>query len=121
TPDGVEIVLGLAERSDVVVQNFRPGVVERLGIDFDTVAARNPDVIYGSVSGFGPAFSGKEGRRDRLGDRVGGGLVGDQGADKVGKATISSPTRTSATRASSPATATRPPRRRPQSWPASLR
>ena len=53
TPDGVEIVLSLAERSDVVVQNFRPGVVERLGIDFDTVAARNPDVIYGSVSGFG--------------------------------------------------------------------
>ena len=33
----------------------------------------------------GPAFSSKEGRRDRLGDRVGGGLVGDQGADKVGK------------------------------------
>ena len=33
----------------------------------------------------GPAFSSKEGRRDRLGDRVGGGLVGDQGADKVGE------------------------------------
>ena len=53
TDDGVEILLELAERSDVVLQNFRPGVVERLGIDYAAVSARNPDVIYGSVSGFG--------------------------------------------------------------------
>ena len=73
SPDGVEIVLSLAERSDVVVQNFRPGVVERLGIDFDTVAARNPDVIYGSVSGFGP--DGPYSQRAVL-DPVVQGLVG---------------------------------------------
>ena len=73
TPDGVEIVLSLAERSDVVVQNFRPGVVERLGIDFDTVAARNPDVIYGSVSGFGA--DGPYSQRAVL-DPVVQGLVG---------------------------------------------
>lgn len=73
TPDGVEIVLGLAERSDVVVQNFRPGVVERLGVDFDTVAVRNPDVIYGSVSGFGT--DGPYSQRAVL-DPVVQGLVG---------------------------------------------
>lgn len=53
TPAGVELVLELASRADVVVQNFRPGVVERLGIDYDAVRSRNPDVIYASVSGFG--------------------------------------------------------------------
>ena len=53
TDDGVEIVLELATGSDVVLQNFRPGVVERLGIDYDTVRARNADVVYASVSGFG--------------------------------------------------------------------
>ena len=50
---GAELVLDLAERADVVVQNFRPGVVERLGIDYEAVCARNPEVIYASVTGFG--------------------------------------------------------------------
>lgn len=53
TDAGVEILLELADDSDVVLQNFRPGVVERLGIDYATISARNPEVIYGSVSGFG--------------------------------------------------------------------
>ena len=53
TAAGVELVLDLAARADVVVQNFRPGVVERLGIDYAAARARNPDVIYASVSGFG--------------------------------------------------------------------
>lgn len=53
TGAGADLVLDLAARTDVVVQNFRPGVVERLGIDYGAVRARNPDVIYASVSGFG--------------------------------------------------------------------
>ena len=58
---GREIVLELAGDSDVVVQNFRPGVVERLGIDYETVNALNNDVVYCSVSGFGPTgpYSGR--------------------------------------------------------------
>src|SRR5262245_24469757 len=52
-PAAARIVLRLAERSDVVVQNFRPGVIERLGFDYETIRRINPDVVYLSVSGFG--------------------------------------------------------------------
>jgi crotonobetainyl-CoA:carnitine CoA-transferase CaiB-like acyl-CoA transferase len=54
TDDGRQIVLDLCRDADVVVQNFRPGAVERLGIGYADVAAINPDVIYVSISGFGP-------------------------------------------------------------------
>src|SRR5262245_62370691 len=50
-PEGRAIFLDLARDADVVVQNFRPGVVERLGIGFDDVRAVNPKVIYTSLSG----------------------------------------------------------------------
>lgn len=53
TAVGLDLVLELASRADVVVQNFRPGVVERLGLDYAAMQARNPDIIYASVSGFG--------------------------------------------------------------------
>jgi len=53
-PEGREILLQLAEKADVIVQNFRPGVVERLRIDNAAVRGRNPEVIYVSLSGFGP-------------------------------------------------------------------
>jgi formyl-CoA transferase len=43
----------LVESADVVVENFRPGVTKRLGVDYDTLAAINPRLIYASVSGFG--------------------------------------------------------------------
>ena len=52
-PSGVELALDLAERCDVVVENFRPGVADRLGIGFEQVRARRPDVVYCSVSGYG--------------------------------------------------------------------
>ena len=51
--EGREIFLRLAERSDVVLEGFRPGVVTRLGVDWDAVRARNPGAIYCSLSGFG--------------------------------------------------------------------
>jgi len=51
--EGRDIVLELARRADVVVQNFRPGVVDRLGIGYEAVAAINPDVVYCSISGYG--------------------------------------------------------------------
>jgi crotonobetainyl-CoA:carnitine CoA-transferase CaiB-like acyl-CoA transferase len=53
TADGREVFLRLAARADVVVENFRPGVKHRLGIDPDAVWAVNPRVVYASISGFG--------------------------------------------------------------------
>ena len=54
TDAGRAIVLELMAGADVVVQNFRPGVVERLGLGYDDVRAVNPAVVYVSVSGYGP-------------------------------------------------------------------
>ncbi len=53
TPEGRDIVLQLAETADIFLQSFRPGVVERLGIDYETVSQRNPRIVYCSLSGFG--------------------------------------------------------------------
>ncbi len=52
-PRAVEILRALARGADVVVQNFRPGVVERLGVDYASLRKVQPDLIYVSVSGFG--------------------------------------------------------------------
>jgi crotonobetainyl-CoA:carnitine CoA-transferase CaiB-like acyl-CoA transferase len=51
--EGREVLLRLAEQADVVVENMRPGVTKRLGVDFDSVRKRNPRIVYGSISGFG--------------------------------------------------------------------
>ena len=53
TPEGAEILLALAEHADVLVENYRPGVMARLGLDADTMRARNPRLIYASISGYG--------------------------------------------------------------------
>ncbi|MDR7551330.1 MAG: CoA transferase [Armatimonadota bacterium] len=53
-PQGREAVLRLAERSDVFVQSWTPGTVERLGLGYEVVRERNPGIIYASASGFGP-------------------------------------------------------------------
>ena len=53
TDEGREIVQELARSADVIVESFRPGVAERFGIDYDSVRAENPSVVYTSVTGFG--------------------------------------------------------------------
>lgn len=53
TPEGVSIVKELSQRCDVVIQNMRPGVVERLGIGWEDLSAGRDDLIYISLSGFG--------------------------------------------------------------------
>ncbi len=53
TPAGLEIFMRLVRTADVVVENFRPDVKKRLGIDYDSLAAVNPRIILGSISGFG--------------------------------------------------------------------
>ena len=52
-PQAVEIFLQLVKDSDVVVENFTPGVIGRLGLDYETVQAVNPGIVYCSISGFG--------------------------------------------------------------------
>jgi crotonobetainyl-CoA:carnitine CoA-transferase CaiB-like acyl-CoA transferase len=51
--EGREILMRLAERTDVLVENMRPGVTRRLGVDYEAVRKRNPHIVYGSISGFG--------------------------------------------------------------------
>src|ERR1700733_4021376 len=51
--EGREILMRLAEQADVVVENMRPGVTRRLGVDYESVRQRNPAIVYGSISGFG--------------------------------------------------------------------
>jgi len=53
-PEGQAVAQRLAGDADVVVENFRPGVAQRLGIDYATLAARNPKLVYLAISGFGP-------------------------------------------------------------------
>src|SRR3989449_7595781 len=52
-PEAARLVFELARRADVVVENFLPGVAERLGLGYQAVSAANPSVIYASVTGFG--------------------------------------------------------------------
>jgi crotonobetainyl-CoA:carnitine CoA-transferase CaiB-like acyl-CoA transferase len=53
TPEGRNLLLDIARDADVVIQNYRPGVVERLGIGYDDISKVNPKVVYMSLSGFG--------------------------------------------------------------------
>ncbi|MEL0099300.1 MAG: CoA transferase, partial [Opitutae bacterium] len=53
SPDGREAAFRLASMADVVIENYRPDVTKRLGIDYAAVAAVNPSVVYASVTGFG--------------------------------------------------------------------
>ena len=51
--DGRDALLGLAARSDILIENFRPGVMARLGVGPDVLTARNPRLVYCAVTGFG--------------------------------------------------------------------
>ncbi|HLZ69070.1 MAG TPA: CaiB/BaiF CoA-transferase family protein [Dehalococcoidia bacterium] len=52
-PEALAAFYRLADRADVVIEGYRPGVVKRLGVDFETLAARNPRLVYCSISGYG--------------------------------------------------------------------
>ena len=66
-PKSIEIIKRLAKNADVVMENFRPGVMDRLGIGYEALSAVNPKLIYCALSGFGqsgpekntPAYDGK--------------------------------------------------------------
>ncbi|CAB4577684.1 MAG: CoA transferase [Actinobacteria bacterium] len=89
TPEGVELLLGLAERCDVLVENFRPGVADRMGIGYEAIAARNPRIVYASISGYGqtgpwvgrrayaPVVGAESGATKLSGDARGGQYAND--------------------------------------------
>ena len=52
-PEGLEVFRRLVEKADVVVENFRPDVKSKLGVDYESVRKINPRIVYGSISGFG--------------------------------------------------------------------
>jgi crotonobetainyl-CoA:carnitine CoA-transferase CaiB-like acyl-CoA transferase len=72
-PRGVEVLVRLVKKADILVENFRPDVKHKLKIDYETLAAHNPRLIYASISGFG-----QDGPyRDRAGfDQVAQGMGG---------------------------------------------
>jgi len=53
SPEGLAVLKRLAEKADVLVENYRPGVKHRLGIDYETLRKINPRLVYASISGFG--------------------------------------------------------------------
>jgi CoA:oxalate CoA-transferase len=63
-PAGAELAKALADRADVLIENFRPGVLDRLGLGYQTLATANPGLVLLSVSGFGS--SGQDARRRAL-------------------------------------------------------
>jgi formyl-CoA transferase len=72
-PRGVEVLKRLVSRADVLVENYRPDVKHRLGIDYETLSALNPRLVYGSISGFGQTGP----YRDRPGyDQIAQGMGG---------------------------------------------
>ena len=66
TPEGLEIFFKLAKKADVVIEGFRPGVVQRLGVDYAAVQQCNPGIIYCSISGYGQTGP----LRDRVGHDI---------------------------------------------------
>lgn len=53
SPKGLEVFFRLVEKADVILEGFRPGVVARLGVDYQAIRQKNPRIIYCSISGFG--------------------------------------------------------------------
>ena len=82
-PRGAAIVCRLVDNADVVMENFRPQVTKRLGLDYETLSARHPRLVYGSISGFGQDGPlGNRGAVDQIIQGMSGlmSLTGEPGA-----------------------------------------
>lgn len=92
TAEGVAAARELARRADVVVENFRPGVMARLGLDYDTLHVQNARLVYCSISGFGSGPGAAMPGYDLLVQAMGGlmSMTGDPDGEpsKVGVAVV---------------------------------
>ncbi|MEM0989374.1 MAG: CoA transferase [Pseudomonadota bacterium] len=90
-PDGLAVFMKLVETADVVVENFRPDVKNRLGVNYDSLAAVNPRIILASISGFGQTgpYSGRPGF-DQIAQGM-GGLMSITGAPGQGPMRVGIP------------------------------
>ena len=52
-PDGVKLIKQLSKKCDVLIQNFRPGTLQKMGMGYEDIKAENPSIIYCTISGFG--------------------------------------------------------------------
>ena len=52
-PENIEVFLKLAKETDILIENYRPGIVKKLGIDYESLRKINPNIIYASISGYG--------------------------------------------------------------------
>ena len=69
-PDARRRLEPLLQRADVLVEQFRPGVMDRLGLDFDTVSRLNPGLVYAAITGYGARGApGARARPDRAAPR----------------------------------------------------
>ncbi len=85
-PEAVELMLELAEQCDIVIENYRPGVMQRFGLSYEVISARNPRIIYASINGYGstgpwknrrayaPVVQAEVGFTKSQGDHGGGGV-----------------------------------------------
>jgi len=90
-PEGREVLTRLVEGADVFVENYRPDVKKRLGIDYDTLAAIRPELVYASISGFGQdgPYAGRPGF-DQIAQGM-GGLMSITGAPGKGPMRVGIP------------------------------
>lgn len=58
TPQGVQLALELIDTADILVENYRPGVMDRLGLSFEVLSARRPPLVYAAIRGFGDPRTG---------------------------------------------------------------
>jgi crotonobetainyl-CoA:carnitine CoA-transferase CaiB-like acyl-CoA transferase len=88
SPGGKEAILRLVEKSDVLVENYAAGVMERLGLSYETLAERNPRLVYAAIRGFGDPRTGASPYTDwpayDIVAQAMGGLVGVTGTPETG-------------------------------------
>ena len=89
-PRDCQVARSLAERADVLVENHKPGALTRFGLDYDSVAATNPTVVYCSISGFGSGAGRDLPGYDLLVQAMGGlmSITGTQEPTKAGVAVV---------------------------------
>ena len=88
TSSGEEAILRLVDKSDVLVENFAAGVMERLGLSYETLAERNPRLVYAAIRGFGDPRTGASPYADwpafDVVAQAMGGVVGVTGTEETG-------------------------------------